>query len=73
MLDLPVESSQANQNLMFGAFTDHIPPLGTKVRLILTPRLPATKKSPGKQPTATTPVKKLAPKSKRTKENQRGS
>jgi hypothetical protein len=39
MLDLPVESSQANQDLLFEAFTDHIPSRGTRVRIVLTPRL----------------------------------
>jgi hypothetical protein len=38
MLDLPIASSQANAELMFSAFTDHIPPLGTRVRLVLTPK-----------------------------------
>ncbi len=37
-LDLPVESSQANEELMFAAFTDHIPPRGTKVRVVFIPR-----------------------------------
>src|SRR5687768_4617491 len=37
-LDLPVESSQANASLMFVAFTERIPPRGTKVRLALIPR-----------------------------------
>jgi hypothetical protein len=39
MLDLPVESSQANEDLTYEAFTEHIPPLGTRVRLVLTPKL----------------------------------
>jgi hypothetical protein len=39
MLDLPVESSQANADLLWEAFSERIPPLGTKVRLVLTPRL----------------------------------
>jgi hypothetical protein len=39
MLDLPVESSQSNDDLLFQAFTEHIPPVGTRVRLVLTPRL----------------------------------
>ncbi|HTU25440.1 MAG TPA: YdjY domain-containing protein [Pirellulales bacterium] len=39
MLDLPVESSQATADLMFEAFTENIPPVGTKVRLVLRPRL----------------------------------
>jgi hypothetical protein len=38
-LDLPVQSSQANDQLMFAAFTERIPPRGTKVRLVLVPRL----------------------------------
>ncbi len=37
-LDLPIESSQANTALLFSAFTEQIPPLDTKVRLVLTPR-----------------------------------
>lgn len=43
-LDLPIESSQANDALLFNAFTERIPPRGTKVRLVLIPRL--EKKSP---------------------------
>ena len=39
MLDVPVESSQGTADLLFEAFTEHIPPRGTKVRLVLTPRL----------------------------------
>jgi hypothetical protein len=38
-LDIPVESSQSNDALQFEAFTDHIPPLGTAVRLVLKPVL----------------------------------
>jgi hypothetical protein len=40
-LDLPVESSQANADLLFTAFTENIPPKGTKIRLVLVPRKPA--------------------------------
>lgn len=40
MLDLPIESSQANATLLFEAFTDNIPPDGTKVVLTLRPKLP---------------------------------
>jgi hypothetical protein len=39
MLDLPVESSQATGNLLYEAYTSHIPPLGTRVRIVLTPKL----------------------------------
>lgn len=39
MLDIPIESSQANDELMFEAFTERIPPLGAPVRLILKPKL----------------------------------
>jgi hypothetical protein len=38
MLDLPIESSMANGELMFHAFTENIPPKGTKVRVVLIPR-----------------------------------
>ncbi|MEX0978835.1 MAG: YdjY domain-containing protein, partial [Pirellulales bacterium] len=38
MLDLPVKSSQANESLLYEAFTDRIPPVGTRVRLVLTPK-----------------------------------
>ena len=38
MLDLPVKSSQANSDLLFHAFTEKIPPKGTKVRVVLIPR-----------------------------------
>lgn len=38
-LDLPIESSQANEALLFEANTDRIPPVGTEVKVILTPRL----------------------------------
>ena len=39
MLDLPVKSSQQNEALMFEAFTERIPPLGTPVTIVLKPRL----------------------------------
>ncbi len=39
MLDLPVESSQSNDELLYAANTEKIPPLGTRVRLVLTPKL----------------------------------
>ena len=42
-LDLPVESSQANAELLFHAFTEKIPPKGTKVRVVLVPRKKADK------------------------------
>lgn len=37
MLDLPIESSQANAALLFEAFTERIPPRGTPVTVILRP------------------------------------
>ncbi len=46
MLDLPIESSQATNDLLFEAFTEHVPPVGTKVRLVLKPRL---EKNPGQE------------------------
>ena len=38
MMDLPVESSQSNEALVYEAFTEHIPPVGTRVRMVLTPK-----------------------------------
>lgn len=48
MLDLPVESTQANQGLLFEAFTERIPPLRTPVRLVLSPK-PKPKKPAEKE------------------------
>lgn len=48
MLDLPIESPQANDDLLFTAATEVVPPRGTKVKMYLTPRLEA-------KPAATTP------------------
>ena len=47
MLDLPIESSQQNDALMFEAFAERIPPLGTPVTIVLKPHLekPADKKT----------------------------
>ncbi len=42
-LDVPVKSSQENSDLVFTAFAEHIPPSGTKVRLVLIPKLEAAK------------------------------
>jgi hypothetical protein len=48
-LDLPVESSQANAELLFHAFTEKIPPRGTKVRVVLMPRKKAGQAEPPKE------------------------
>jgi len=53
MLDLPVHSSQANEELLFTAFTEHIPPVGTKVRLVLIPKLDKKAKPTKQQPPGT--------------------
>jgi hypothetical protein len=39
MLDVPIESSDSDEGLMFEANPDRIPTLGTPVRLVLTPKL----------------------------------
>jgi hypothetical protein len=39
MLDIPIESSQSNEGLLFEANTDKIPPLATPVRMVLRPKL----------------------------------
>lgn len=62
MLDLPIESSQANDALLFSAYTEHIPPLKTRVLLILKPHLekkPDIKQAP-QQPAK--PGKQVGPK-----------
>jgi len=63
MLDLPIESSQANSELMFTAYTEKIPPLKTRVLLILKPQLEkkATPKAAPK-PAAGNPPKTKVPK-----------
>jgi len=38
MMDLPVPSSQSNDALLYHAFTEKIPPIGTRVRMVLTPK-----------------------------------
>jgi len=43
MLDLPVESSQSNDALLYEAYTERIPPVGTRVRMVLTPKAKAEK------------------------------
>jgi hypothetical protein len=48
MLDLPIKSSQSNTELMFTAFTERIPPLKTKVRLVLMPQLDKAVEEPQK-------------------------
>ncbi len=57
MLDLPVESSQSNDALLFEAFTEHVPPVGTRVRMVLTPKVgqPAGEK-PAEAPAETEPA-----------------
>jgi hypothetical protein len=59
MLDLPVASSQANESLSFAAWTERIPPLGTKVRLVLIPQL--EKKSEAGKTEKQEPAKPAAP------------
>lgn len=37
-LDIPVESTQSDAALLYEAFTDRIPAVGTKIRLVLSPK-----------------------------------
>ena len=39
MLDVPIRSTDADDELALETFTEHIPPLGTPVTIILTPKL----------------------------------
>jgi hypothetical protein len=57
-LDLPVASTQDNQDLLFAAWTERIPPLGTKVRLVLIPRLEEKKEAGQAEPGPTPPSPK---------------
>jgi energy-coupling factor transporter ATP-binding protein EcfA2 len=43
MLDLPIESSQSNESLLFDAFDGRVPPRGTAVEMILSATPPAAK------------------------------
>lgn len=60
MLDLPIESSQANSTLLFEAFTENIPADGTKVLLTLTPKV--EKKGDKKNDADTKPSAEAKPK-----------
>ena len=46
MLDVPAKSSMSGSELLFEAFTEHIPKIGTKVRIVLEPKLPKEKPNP---------------------------
>ncbi len=46
MLDLPIQSTASDSELLFEGFTEHIPPRGTPVTLILTPKPKAEKPVP---------------------------
>lgn len=52
MMDLPVKSPQDNADLLFTAFTERIPPLGTRVRLVLIPQLDQDSPAATDQPAA---------------------
>jgi len=54
MIDLPIESTSSDAELMFETFTERIPPRGTPITLILTPKL---KKPAETEPGAKTPAK----------------
>ncbi len=46
MIDLPIQSTASDSELLFEAFTEHIPPRGTPVTLILTPKPKREKSAP---------------------------
>ncbi|MBX7167756.1 MAG: YdjY domain-containing protein [Pirellulales bacterium] len=50
VLDVPIQSSQANEQLMFDAFTDRIPPEGTEVGIMLAPKRSKTQASAPSKP-----------------------
>ena len=45
VLDIPVKSTDQNAGLLFECFTERIPPIGTPVTLILTPKSEKSEKS----------------------------
>ena len=47
-MDLPIESTQSNEALMYECNPDTIPPLGTKVYVIFTPKIEAKPDDPAK-------------------------
>lgn len=56
VLDLPIRSSDSNEALLFEAFTEHIPPLGTPVTVILAPKnAEKSPSSPTTVPESSTP------------------
>jgi hypothetical protein len=67
MLDLPVESSDANDTLLFCAFTERIPPLETRVYLLLEPKLKGKKAAaePVKKPGDSADALQVAPPKKK--------
>jgi len=65
LLDLPVQSSQANDDLLYVAYSENIPPRGTPVQLVLTPKIPPKKPTkPVTDPPSSPPAKTTAEPSK---------
>jgi hypothetical protein len=63
VLDLPIESTSENTELLFEAFTERIPPVGTAVTVILKPKKKAQahdKAEPSKADTEKPAAKKAA-------------
>ncbi len=63
MLDLPIPSSSANAELLFEAFTERIPPVGTPVTIILSPK-PKGKKAAEPETKPATSTKAVEPRDK---------
>lgn len=68
MLDLPVPSTDANNNLWFEANTEKIPPEGTKVRIFLIPNKGKTAKLEAAQKAKAAETLKPAPMKEENKE-----
>jgi hypothetical protein len=39
VLDVPIQSTDSNAALLFAAYTERIPPIGTPVTIVLAPKL----------------------------------
>jgi len=64
MLDLPIESSQTNDELAFEVFSENVPPRGTKVKLVLIPKLEKKADAAAKGADAEVKQKDIEPKEK---------
>lgn len=61
MLDIPVKSSQSNEELEFEAFTEKIPPIGTPIRMVFKPKADKKPAEAGAKPAGAAPKSTVEP------------